>query len=406
MNVERWGWYSVLVNVVLARLHAVIATASGSLAVKAELVHNIVDLLMAAAVLAGLRIATRSSTAFPYGLYKVENLVAAGLAIMIFVSAWGIVHRALLAPPAPVRADAWMFALLLITAAIPIGFSRFELRAGQAANSPALIADAKEYRVHIFTTGLALMALLSQRLHFPVDRIAALLIVIAVVRIGWDLLKDAMRVLLDASLDPGTLDAIREVINGDPTVVEVKWITGHNAGRFRFVEVGIALRVVEPNRTEVVVQRIETAVRAALPHVERILLHVEASATPRIRYAIPLADPAGTLSLHFGEAPWFALVSARRADGEIEESRILANPHVAEERAKGIRVAEWLAGQKVDVVLAREDLNGRGPAYVLHDAGIELRRVDCEFMSEQLAQLRATGCPTTPTGQGPASARC
>lgn len=388
MNVERWGWYSILVNVVLAGLHAVIVTASGSLAVAAELVHNLVDLLTAVAVLAGLKIAARKSTAFPYGLYKVENLVAAGLAIMVFVSAWEIVRLALSAPPAPVRTDAWMLGLLLATAAIPLAFSHFELRAGRAANSPALIADAREYRVHVFTTGLAFLALLAQWLRFPLDRIAALLIVVAVVRTGWDLLRDAMRVLLDASLDAGTLDAIRKTIHADPAVTEILWITGRNAGRFRFVEAGVALRVADSDRTEAVVHRIEAAVRAAVPHVERVLLHVEAPASPYLHCALPLADPAGTLSPHFGEAPWFALVSVRRADGAVDESRILANPHGGEARAKGIRVAEWLVAQKVDVVLTRENLKGKGPPYVLHDAGVKLHQTDRGTVAEALAQLR------------------
>ena len=35
VNVERWGWYSVAVNVVLAAINAGIAAASGSLAVEA-----------------------------------------------------------------------------------------------------------------------------------------------------------------------------------------------------------------------------------------------------------------------------------------------------------------------------------------------------------------------------------
>jgi divalent metal cation (Fe/Co/Zn/Cd) transporter len=83
MNLERWGWYSIALNLLLAALHALIAMRSGSLAVAAELLHNVVDLLSAVAVLVGLKLAARKSKAFPYGLYKVENLVAAGLAMMV-----------------------------------------------------------------------------------------------------------------------------------------------------------------------------------------------------------------------------------------------------------------------------------------------------------------------------------
>ena len=41
MPLERWGWYSIGINLVLVAVHAWIAAASGSLAVAAELVHNL-----------------------------------------------------------------------------------------------------------------------------------------------------------------------------------------------------------------------------------------------------------------------------------------------------------------------------------------------------------------------------
>jgi len=384
MTLERWGWYSIAVNVLLAAVHATIAAISGSLAVTAELIHNLADLFAAVAVLIGLRLASRQSQAFPYGLYKVENLVAAGLAGMVFVSAYEIAREALLAPRVPVRTNAWMLAALVATAAIPLAFGRAELRAGTAANSPALIADAKEYRVHVFTTGLAFVALLSQWLALPLDRIAALFIVLAVVKTGWDPLREAMRVLLDASLDPETLTRIRQCIHGDPAVSEVPWLTGRNAGRFRFVEGGVALRVADLGKAEAAVRRIEASVRASVPHVERVLLHVEPPVSAYVRYAVPLADPDGTISAHFGGAPIFAIVSVRRADGGIEERRIIPNPHQAVEKAKGIRVAEWLVAQKVDAVLIREDVRGKGPEYVLRDAGVDVRVTDQTTLSEAL----------------------
>jgi cation diffusion facilitator family transporter len=384
MNIERWGWYSVGLNVLLAALHAVIAVASGSLAVAAELVHNLVDLIAAVAVLVGLKLATRKSKDFPYGLYKLENLVALGLSVLIFLSAYEIARDAMLAPATAVHAEGWMLAVLLATGALPLVFSHFELRAGRAANSPALIADAKEYRVHVFTTGLAFAALASQWLDVPLDRLAAIIIVVAVAWTGWGLVRDAMRVLLDASLDAPTLLAIRRTIEADPAVRGVTWVTGRNAGRFRFVEAGIALRVAELAKAAAALQRIEAAVRAAVPHVERVLLRPETPAASSIRYAVPLADAAGTLSEHFGEAPFFALVSVRAADGATEEQRLVANPHRAVAHAKGIRVAEWLLAEKPDCVLLKRELGGKGPGYALRDAGVEIRRVEGSRLSDVL----------------------
>jgi cation diffusion facilitator family transporter len=286
MSVERWAWGSVAVNVVLAALHGLVAATSGSLGVAAELVHNAVDLLAATAVLLGLKVAARKSRAFPYGLYKVENLVAAGLAGMIFFTAYEIMRDAVLGTAGPVRVDGWMLAVLVATLAIPLTFSRFELRAGQAANSPALIADAREYRVHVFTTGLVFVSLVSEWFRFPLDRAAALVIGVVIVKTGWDLLVDAIRVLLDASLDTETLRRIRAVIESDPAAADVTWVTGRNSGRFRFVEAGVVLRGGALTKIEGAVQRIESNVRAAVPHVERVLVHVESATSASIRYAV------------------------------------------------------------------------------------------------------------------------
>ncbi len=387
MNVERWGWYSIAVNIALGLINLVIARASGSLAVEAEMVHNAVDLLTAVAVLIGLKLSTRKSKDFPYGLYKLENVVAVGLAVMIFFTAYEIARDAFFEPTRLATVDPWMLVGLVVATAIPLVFSHFELRAGKAANSPSLIADAKEYRAHVFTTGIVFAALLAQRFNLPLDRVAALVIVVAIAKTGWELLSDGMRVLLDASLDTDTILQIREIITAEPTVAELKWATGRNAGRFRFVEAEVVLRVRELERAEAATQRIEEHIRQAVPHVERVLIHTEPMKRTHLRYAVPLSDTAGTLSEHFGEAPNFALVTVRLADDAVEEQQIVANPHKTLEKAKGIRVAEWLVSQKVDVVLLKESLRGKGPVYVFGEAGVEMRETEATTLEEALSKL-------------------
>jgi cation diffusion facilitator family transporter len=391
MNIERWGWYSIAVNVILVLINMAIATASGSLAVEAEMIHNLVDLLTAVAVLIGLKLSTRKSKAFPYGLYKLENVVAVVLAVMIFFTAYEIARDAFLEPTRLATVDPWMLIGVVVATAIPLAFSHFELRVGKAANSPSLIADAKEYRAHVFTTGIVFAALLAQWFNLPLDRVAAMVIVVAIGKTGWELLSDGMRVLLDASLDADTILQIREVITAEPTLAELKWVTGRNAGRFRFVEAEVTLRVRELERAEATTKRIETRIREAVPYVDRVLIHAEPLERTHLRYAVPLDDPGGTLSEHFGEAPYFGLVTLRLADGAIEQQQVIANPHTEVEKAKGIQVAEWLVAQKVDVVLLKQSLRGKGPTYVFGDAGVEMQETGATTLSEALIGFRQAG---------------
>jgi cation diffusion facilitator family transporter len=386
MSIESWGWYSIAVNVILAAINLAIATLSGSLAVEAEMIHNLVDLLTAIGVLIGLKLSMRKSKAFPYGLYKLENVIAVVLAGMVFFTAYEIAREALFTPARQATVDLWMLVGVVVAAVIPLVFSHFELRAGQAANSPVLIADAKEYRAHVFTTGIVFAALLAQWFALPLDRFAALLVVVVVVKTGWDLLADGMRVLLDASLSTETLLQIREIIGAEPTVAELKWVSGRNAGRFRFVEAEVALRIHDFDKAEAITRRMEAQIREGVPFVDRVLIHAEPVERTHLRYAIPLANPDGALCEHFGEAPYLGLVTVRLADRAVEDQQVLSNPYLQEEKAKGIKVAEWLVGQKVDVVLLRAGMQGKGPVYVFGDAGVEMQETAATTLSEALEE--------------------
>jgi cation diffusion facilitator family transporter len=385
MALERWGWASIGVNLLLTLINLVIATASGSLAVAAEMVHNLVDLAASVAVLAGLKIAQRQSKAFPYGLYKVENVVAVGVALLIFVSAYEIAKEALFSSSREAIVEGWMLAGVALSAVIPLVFSLYEMRAGRAANSPALIADAHEYRVHIFSSGMVFAALVGQLLGVPLDRAASLVIVILIAKTGWELLSDSTRVLLDASLDSETLDQVRAIIERQPAVVEVHSLTGRNAGRYRFIEAEVGLRVRELEKANQLSHTIATAIGEQVPHVERALIHAEPADRPVRRLTVPLVDTNGPVSQHFGTAPFFALRDVRAEDGNVIEQRSVSNPYAGDPRGRGLKVAQWLLAQHVDVVVTTDDIREKGPGYALGDAGVEITITTAGTLDEALA---------------------
>jgi DNA-binding response OmpR family regulator len=109
---SRVAWASIAVNIVLSLLNLAIAAASGSLAVAAEMVHNLVDLVASVAVLASVKISERESRAFPYGLYKIENVVAVGVALLIFFTGYEIARQALRGEAGPAAAGQARVAVL------------------------------------------------------------------------------------------------------------------------------------------------------------------------------------------------------------------------------------------------------------------------------------------------------
>jgi cation diffusion facilitator family transporter len=385
--VVRWGWMSIGINILLSAINLEIALASGSLAVTSEMVHNLVDLLAAVVLLIGLKISQRKSKSFPYGLYKIENVVSVLLSMLIFFTGYEIARQALVGSLGPTTVDPWFLVGLAFSAILPMIFSHFELRAAKAANSPSLTASAKEYRVHIFTSGIVFISLVTHYFGLNIDRIAALLVVVFILRTGWELLKDGMRVLLDASLDPDTLAQVRQIIESDQATDQVHSLTGRNSGRYRFLEAEITLRITDLKKAHAASLRIEQAIREKVPYVERVLIHYEPSEPTSIYYAFPVTGPDGNLSDHFGEAPYFELVRVKLSNAEIDKQEIIQNPYHELAKAKGIRVAEWLLSQKVDKVILREVIQGKGPGYVFNNSGVEVTYTKASTVNQALDEL-------------------
>ena len=67
---------SLAVNVGLVVAKLALSVYSGSLALRADGIHSFVDVVASLALITGILLSTRKRRDFPYGLYKVENVVA------------------------------------------------------------------------------------------------------------------------------------------------------------------------------------------------------------------------------------------------------------------------------------------------------------------------------------------
>lgn len=394
-QIERVALYALLINFVLTGIKCVLAYFSGSLAVAASAIDSATDSVASLTILGGLKLSTRKSPTFPYGLYKIENVISVIMAIFIFFAGYEIV-RNILSPGAKpptitLGLIGWLSAGILIT----FLFGQYAISAGKRTKSPTLIAEGRHRQVDVLSS---LVVVLAVGLHYfglnidffgiTIDHIAAGLVLIFIGYAGWQILSDGMRVLLDASLDPETLEQIRKIIDSQPMVTEIRRLAGRNAGRYRFLETEVVLRTGNLKKAYAISQHIEADIRKQIPLVERVVIHYEPQVREHLRIAVPLADTLGHVSAHFGEAPYFAMLLLRLADGNIEQQEVVTNPHTKVPKAKGIRVAEWLVEHKVDVVVVKEDLHKKGPAYVFADAGIELQVSAAGRLSEMIDFFR------------------
>jgi len=76
----RIGILSFAVNLALVAAKLCLSSITGSLTLRADGIHSLVDVFASTILILGLVLSNRRSRSFPYGLYKMENLVAAVIA--------------------------------------------------------------------------------------------------------------------------------------------------------------------------------------------------------------------------------------------------------------------------------------------------------------------------------------
>lgn len=414
-NVKKWGttassrveetrrihkvvFYGFLLNLTLAVMKGFLAFFSGSLALFASAIDSGADAVASLVIYAGVRLSTRKTRSFPLGLHKLENVASVVIAFFIFIAGYEIIQKVLSPATRPLSISFSYILLFIAGTAATFIFGQYALSIGRKTGSPTLIADGRQRQVDVLASIVVLIsiALSYFNLHLDifgitVDQLGAALILIFIVRSGWELLADGMRVLLDASIDFSTLDQIREIIRSEPTVNEIKFLSGRNSGRFRFIQTDISLKTEDLHRAHQISKDLESKIRDQVPHVEKVLIHYEPDVRSHEHIGVPLDDATGRISSHFGEAPYFGIVRICRKNKEVENQRVVENPYCSVETAKGIRVAEWMVQQGIEHIGIKEDVSRKGPAYVLSNAGVKIHIISADQLNSAIREIITEG---------------
>jgi cation diffusion facilitator family transporter len=390
--------FSLGFNLLLLAAKLILSALTASLALRADAVHTLVDVLASLALILGLKISERKSESFPLGLYKVENLASIAISFLLFLTAYEIFLEAVLDYGQPAFYQG--YALLAVAAIIPLPylFGSFQIRVGKQTGSPSLMADGVQHKADVLTSSLVFLALAAQNIGFPLDRIAAAIISLLIVKEGWNILVDGMRVLLDASVDAKTLEKIRSLILDAPEVAGIEELVARNSGRYLFVQANLLFRVSDLKRAHQAGKRIEVEIKRQLPRVDRVLIHYEPLSRSSLRYAIALDDSWGRLSEHFGQSPYFALVEIDLKIKSLVRQEILANPYKDLAKGKGLKIARLLLTHKPDVVVCKESLVGKGPGYAFAEAGVETVQTGEETLEALVRSLMQTLAGTAGSG--------
>ena len=267
---------SVGFNILLVLLKYSLSILSGSIALRADAIHSLIDVLSSLGIFVGIKISERKSSNFPYGLYKVENLAALATSLFIFFAAFEIVKEIIHSDPTAIVSSIPIAILGLVVIIIMMFlFSRYELKVGRKAGSPSLVADAKHIGTDLLSSVGVMLALLLSLWKPNFDRFVAVIIIILIARLGWTILADSLKVLLDASIKEDILDDIRKVFFNFSDVKDVTQLSGRCSGRYKFVEAEIILDTEKLQDAHDISTAIEEEVYDCFPDVDKLLIHYE-----------------------------------------------------------------------------------------------------------------------------------
>ncbi len=371
---EKAAALSTVAYAILGGGMVVVALISRSVSLLAEGIHTLADSVTSVAVWIGLRLSERHSKTFPFGLYKLENLIAAAIGLLIIFGAYELASesiRQLMQEPEPLEKPGLVLAVMAVSMLLMGLTAWYENKVAREENSPGLSADARHSIADLGAAAAVFVGVGLETAGVPrADSVAALVVVAFLAFAGIEVMLSGVKVLLDASIDKDILFKVKEIAESHHGVKDVIGVEGRNSGSYRFLSIALVPRTVDLDKADHVAKEVRDSIVRGIPNVDRVNIELRTEEKGSMLCAVPLDVDASTASAHFGEVHSFAIIDIRLPEGEVISRENLINPFAELTRGKGVKVAEFLAQQGVELVLVREELEGKGAHYTLDARGI------------------------------------
>lgn len=358
--VRRVAIWSLVVAVGLVAVKLAAAVATGSLSLLSEAAHSGLDALVTAITLVAVSVAARPADAdHPFGHGKAENLAAMAEAVSMLALSFGIgweaVSRLTRSGRGPAIDAAWYaFAVVGISIAVDLARSQVLARAARRYSSPALEADAVNFRADLLTSVVVLAGLVGVRVGHPATDavgggLIALYVAFSSIRVG----RRSIDALMDRTSE-AAVGKLRRAAGAIEGVGEVRRVRLRYAGGQPQADVVVGVsRTVPLEAAHALTERVEQAIRTVEPGAD-VVVHVEPLADEKVVAEQVLAIAAR----HAGVHQVHNVFVARRPDGlhislhaKFPGSMALADAHEIAEQLEADIASEVGGVARVDTHL-------------------------------------------------------
>lgn len=239
---------SITVNILLSLVKVIVGLMLNSMALIADGIHSISDLITDLAILIGVHFGSKEADPkHPYGHGRIETFSAVFISIILLAVGLGMIYEASVAIAHAQFGNANWIALVVAVISIVAKESLYHYfkKVAIKTHSSALYANAWHQRSDALSSVAAFVGLALFLAGFQYgDRIAAIAVGIMIVLVAVHIFGQNMRELTEGAVDDETFHQIAEIIDKNPQIRHWHKLRTRTVGREVFLDLHI---LVDPD---------------------------------------------------------------------------------------------------------------------------------------------------------------
>jgi cation diffusion facilitator family transporter len=276
------SWISIAGNGILSVLKIVVGLATNSLAVVGDGIDSASDIVVSIITLITAKIISRPpDKKYAYGYEKADSIASKVLSFFIFFAGAQLLYtsvKKLITGEITGIPGKWAIYVTLLSVVVKVLLAVFQKRMGKKTNSSMLISNAKNMQNDVFISVAVLFGLLfTVYFNLPIlDPIAASIVSLWIMKVGFDVFMDANTELMDGVKDPGVYHEIFEAASNTGGVKNPHRVRSRQIGSMHMIQIDIEvdgdLTLYEAHE---IAHRVEDNIKKRVKKVYDIVVHVE-----------------------------------------------------------------------------------------------------------------------------------
>ena len=272
----------ILGNVILTAFKLLAGIIGHSGAMISDAVHSLSDVFATFIAFLGVKLSKKSADSeHPYGHDRLECVASMVLAAILLATGIGIgmsgVKTIIAGDYSHLQAPG---TIALVAAIVSIltkeGMFWYTRHYAKILDSAAFMADAWHHRSDAFSSVGSLIGIGGAMFGFPVlDPLASVVICIFILKVAFDIFKDAIDKMVDHSCDEATEESMREVIMGVKGVKGIDLLQTRLFGSKMYVDIEISADGEIPlNEAHDIAENVHHSIEKNFKDVKHCMVHV------------------------------------------------------------------------------------------------------------------------------------